>query len=844
MKSPRSDPQEIARALALLHLAGDVIEMRVPKTERDGTVSGYFDNRAELAKQLAARNGDMAVYVTLNPCSPALLARCVNRIKSRVRTTTSDKDIARRLWILIDCDPTRPAEISSTDAEHEAALERARDIRYMLSEEGWPEPILADSGNGAHLLYCIDLPNDEATTKLIAAVLKALARRFSDAAVTVDETVYNAARIVKAYGTVSCKGDNLPERPHRLSRILDVPSKMEIVPRELLEGLAAELKEPDPPRQHASARRGQFDMDGFAARNLKARPPEPHEGGRKWVLENCPFNEEHQAPDAAVFQRADGSLAFHCFHNSCANKTWRDVRELFEGPQPQWNQWNENGRQQPRAGATDNWPDPLPIGSELPSVDAFDPLLLPEALRSFVEDVATRMQVPLDYPGACLVTAMAGAVSRRARIQPKAKDSSWRVTPNLWGGIIGLSGFMKSPTLNMITAPLQEEEAMWRAEYAVALEDYELQKEELELRLDVYKSQTKASFKSKSDKDPKPLRPDTSITPPVPKRLITCDSTFEKLHVLMQQNPAGLLVIRDELTGWWAELDREGRQGERGFFLSAWNGDTPFTIDRVGRGSIHVPACCVSMIGGITPGRLRSYLVDALEDGPSNDGLPQRFQLMVWPDPPRTWDYVDETPATYQVIKEMFERILKWDLDLITHFRFNAEAQEFFIGWLGDLERKIRSEKLHPAMVSHLAKYRKLMPALGLLLSAADQLTIEGCLHDPPLVFLEQAQQAARWCTYLESHAKRVYGCVVTATMQAAADLAAKLKGKAVEIDGNSTFAVRDVYRHHWSHLDTPERARAALDVLEDAGWVRRVQNEPISGRPPDRYTINPRVHR
>ena len=88
-------------------------------------------------------------------------------------------------------------------------------------------------------------------------------------------------------------------------------------------------------------------------------------------------------------------------------------------------------------------------------------------------------------------------------------------------------------------------------------------------------------------------------------------------------------MIRNELTGWWAELDREGRQGERGFFLSAWNGDTPFTVDRVGRGSIHVTACCVSMIGGITPGRLRSYLVDALQDGPSNDGLVQRFQVLV-----------------------------------------------------------------------------------------------------------------------------------------------------------------------------------------------------------------------
>jgi putative DNA primase/helicase len=486
-----------------------------------------------------------------------------------------------------------------------------------------------------------------------------------------------------------------------------------------------------------------------------------------------------------------------------------------------------------------SWPEPLPVGSELPEVDQFDPLLLPEALRDFVEDVAERMQVPPDYCAACLMVAMAGAVSRRAVIQPKAQDSSWVVTPNLWGGIIGPPGFLKSPVLNAVAAPLYAQEAVWRAEYKSDLSNYEAEQEELGLRLTAWKQETTKAFRT--CKQP-PARPDTSIQAPIPKRLVTSDSTFEKLHVLMNQNPAGLLVVRDELTGWWAELDREGRQGERGFFLSAWNGDTPYTTDRIGRETIHVPHCCVSMIGGITPGRLRSYMVDALQDGPSNDGLLQRFQVLVYPDPPRDFQYVDRQPQKHQAIWQMFERILQWDPDLIVHFRFNAEAQEFFVDWLGRLERKIRSGELHPALVSHLSKYRKLMPALGLLLGTAEQLTTIGGLHDPPLVFRENAEQAARWCAYLESHARRIYACVVTAAMQAAADLAAKIKKKEVEID-DGAFYVRDVYRHGWSRLDTPERALAALDILEASGWVRRAQNDPIPGRPPNRYIVNPRVH-
>lgn len=525
----------------------------------------------------------------------------------------------------------------------------------------------------------------------------------------------------------------------------------------------------------------------------------------------------------------------------CAT-AWLELKPEHARAREQGNRPNEEDRQPPpRAAEEDNaaWPEPLPIGSELPSVASFDSeLLLPEALRAFVEDVGERMQVPLDIPGSCLMVAMGGAASRRARIQPKKEDSSWEVTPNLWGGPVAPSGFLKSPTLTAMTAPLTAQEALYRMEHSGEMDAYETEQEQLELRLSAWKEQSKANFKSGK---PAPIRPDTSLKSPTLKRLITSDSTFEKLHELMIQNPAGLLVIRDELSGWLSELDREGRQGERGFFLSAWNGDCAYSLDRIGRGSLHCSACCVSMLGGITPGRLRSYLVDALEDGPGNDGLFQRFQLLTWPDPPRNWQYVDRLPKNNQSVTQMFERILKWDVDLPARFRFNAEAQEFFKCWLGDLERKIRSQELHPALVSHLGKFRKTMPALCLLLSAADQLTSQATLNDPPLVELAHAEQGARWCKYLESHAKRIYACVVTPVMQAAADLADKLKAKAIGADG--TFAVRDVYRHHWSRLDNPERAIAALDVLESAGWVRRIQNDPAPGRPPNCYRVNPRLH-
>jgi hypothetical protein len=223
-----------------------VFELRVvefAKKQRfgeDGTNAGWFDDPASLAAAAHALDarGARAVYVTLNPTNSALLARAANRIVPKMRSTTSDPDIQRRIWLLVDLDPVRPSGVSATDSENEAALASAHEIYEALHTLGWPDPIAADSGNGAHLLYRVDLPNDSSARELLQHVLEALAARFDNAAVKVDLTVYNAARICKVAGTTARKGDSISDRPHRVSRLLSVPEEIRPVPRELLEALA------------------------------------------------------------------------------------------------------------------------------------------------------------------------------------------------------------------------------------------------------------------------------------------------------------------------------------------------------------------------------------------------------------------------------------------------------------------------------------------------------------------------------------------------------------------------------------------------------------------------------
>jgi hypothetical protein len=221
--SPR---EEILRTCRLLMAPGEVHEVRIPNAGRVGTVSGYFDDHGALADAALRYDGNVpAIYITLNPVIPALLARASNRLQERVQVTTSDADIIHRRWLLIDFDPVRPAGISSTDHQHGRAISAACAAWDDLRGAGFPDPVVGDSGNGAHLLNLLDLPNDSRATELLRNVLAGVAARCGTEDINVDQTVFNAGRIVKLYGTLTCKGDNVPDRPHRRSRLLEIPAR-------------------------------------------------------------------------------------------------------------------------------------------------------------------------------------------------------------------------------------------------------------------------------------------------------------------------------------------------------------------------------------------------------------------------------------------------------------------------------------------------------------------------------------------------------------------------------------------------------------------------------------------
>src|SRR5262249_25376968 len=180
-----------------------------------------------------------AVYSTIDVLPPEAIARYANRMERWAKATTSDTDVMRRRWIKFDFDPSRMSKTSSTDQQHAAAIDRIRECAEWLKRElDWPALLIGDSGNGGHGLARIDLPNDAESKHLIVACLAAGAAKFDTKAMTLDQSVFNAARVWKVPGTLAAKGDNLPQYPHRIARLLEVPEPIEIVTVERLQRLA------------------------------------------------------------------------------------------------------------------------------------------------------------------------------------------------------------------------------------------------------------------------------------------------------------------------------------------------------------------------------------------------------------------------------------------------------------------------------------------------------------------------------------------------------------------------------------------------------------------------------
>jgi putative DNA primase/helicase len=505
----------------------------------------------------------------------------------------------------------------------------------------------------------------------------------------------------------------------------------------------------------------------------------------------------------------------------------------------------KNAELESKVGA--DWPDPCPLPESLLAVEPFKLDLMPEKLRSWVADVAERMQCPPDFPAVSSIAGIGSLIGRKVVIRPQIHND-WQETGNMWALIIGRPGVLKSPAMEEALWPLKQLSAKAEDAFNKTRFAYDVAANVAKLRAQENMKKATKLLQNDPTADISDLIKSEKETPePTLRRYIANDTNVASLGVLLQQNPNGLMVFRDELVSLLDHLDQEENASERGFYLTAWAGNSSYTFDRIGRGlHLHIEGLCLSMLGSTQPGRISQYLSRAVRGGRGDDGLIQRFGLLVWPDVSSRWAHVDRWPDkdARTVAFKVFEDLvgLDWhtiaairdsgadgDEEGLPYLRFTSVANDRFVEWRTDWEKRLRSGDLSPALESHLAKYRKLVPGLALISHLVDVRT--GCVGLPEL------ERALAWAKYLETHARRAYGSVTAASAPTAEAIIARIRSGHLK----SEFRSYDVWRPRWSKLDDSEVVRAGLRMLVDYDYLR-VRKVQTAGRPAYIYVVNPKI--
>ncbi len=490
----------------------------------------------------------------------------------------------------------------------------------------------------------------------------------------------------------------------------------------------------------------------------------------------------------------------------------------------------------------DAWPDPLAIKPSLLAVPAFEVAFLPLQLRGWCVDIAERMSLPLDMIGIPALVQAGALIGRRIGIRPETR-TDWLEVGNLWGCVVANPGALKTPAMAEVLKPLKRLElGAFETNKAVAA-DYAAKLALTKIMTDEQSKTARVALKKGAENEALSALSGIS-TPerPPEKRYLVNDCTVEKLGEICADNPDGVLVHRDEVMALFGDLEQTEKQSARGFFLSGWGGQESYTYDRIMRGTIRIQAVNLSLIGTTQPDRLKRFISDNLTT--MNDGMVQRLQLLAWPDALSSWQSCDRLPDSNarDSAFNCYEGLTQFRLDMvgaerdafddgagIPFLRFAPEASEVWFEYLIGLEAKLRDEDLSPALASHFAKYRGLVPRLALIQHLASNGT------GP--VSLDALSRALALAEYLEAHARRAYSAGNNGVADAALKLLSRIK-RGHLTDG---FTANLVKRPQWSGLTDGKLVDKAINLLGEHHCIRAV-TIMTGGRPSTQYSVNPKV--
>jgi hypothetical protein len=468
--------------------------------------------------------------------------------------------------------------------------------------------------------------------------------------------------------------------------------------------------------------------------------------------------------------------------------------------------------------------EPQAIAPGAIAVPAFTPFpvdVLPEPVRSFVADAAKAMVCDASYIALPMLSALASAIGNTHRIMLKR---GWTEPAIVWTAIVGESGTTKSPALELALCPIRKRQAEAMKRHKEAMREYAD-------ALAMHERDTNAWKRSKSN-TPKPAEPEA----PVADRYWTDDATTEALAMLLQQNPRGLLMVRDELAGWF-NFDRYagGKGGDAAKWLEMYGG-RPMVVDRKTGGTLYVPSAAVSIAGGIQPETLRRALGQEHRDS----GLAARLLLACPPRKPKRWTEAEVDATAEAAVAAVFERLYALTPDTddngderprlatltddakrawVAFYNEHAAEQAELSGDLSAAWSKLEAYAARFALVIHRAR------------CAADDPT----LRDPARVDAESIAAGVVLVRWFANEARRVYAIMA----EGEDNREARKLVEWIERRGG-VVTVRDVTHGIRAYRNDPDTAEHALSELVKAGIGRWEGDDhgPKGGRPTRRFRL------
>lgn len=708
---------------------------------------------------------------------------------------------AKAFWLDIECTPDKAA-VGKGYESLEAGLAA---LRHFCEETGLSWPTIVRSGGGIHCYWPMQQDVPKADWEHVAERFKLLTQVEHLGLITDPNRTADISSLLRPPGTWNRKYN-----PPRRVELMGMGTPLEVEEfRAIVDGAlsAAQSSNPGQPTN----KQNKINI-GYTGQYV---PPEAvPEGGRNpAILSYVGHLRQQGVPETLILGMAQDFNSGRC-----------------KPPLPSDEVADLVGRYSHQGNP--DWMDPRPLAADLHKVPEFGLAMLPDAFKGFVKDNAERMGQPLDFFGVPLMIVAAAALGSGWAICPKAYDEGWKESAVLWGGIVAPPGSKKSACLNKALGPIHLIEEQLQAQHAQEMVQYAQDKAAFDAQQKLIK--TGKGLASITSLIPEPLKPHLA-------RALVQDATYQKLAEVMSSSPSGVLAVADELAGMISSWGAKGQEAARGFFLTAWNGDQPYTVDRVERGTQHIPRAYLCLLGGFQPGVLASYVGQAMAGGRDDDGLIQRFQMIAYPDFPKGLVEIDRA-ADQSAADRMRHAILQ--LPRLTpagvraqveqnggrgYLHFADDAQRAYDTARRTIETAARSGKHSAPISSHLAKMPGTIAKLALIIHLID--------GGSGPVSSEATARALRWFKYLFAHAQRVYGMSGTAHVNAAKHLLEKIQ----EGKFSQQFTQREVKRKGWSGLATDDAVGGALDLLVQTNWVR-VSAQDTGGRPAEVYTVHPQA--